>query len=95
MINLLKVRRDKNVLTLGKKKMTGEINCSTSNKIDLKELKDLSKKLKLTINDVVLSATSKAVQEYFKLTGDKLGMQPDGQAKINIMIPANIRYGMY
>ena len=89
------VRRDKNALTLGKKKMTGEINCSTSKQIDLIKLKELSKKLKITINDIILSAISTTIQEYFKLSGDKLGSKPDGKAFINILIPANIRYGMY
>lgn len=52
--------RDKNCLTIGKKKMTGIINASASSRISMKEIKDLSKKAGCTVNDILLSATSAA-----------------------------------
>jgi len=58
-------------------------------------VKDLSKKLNVTINDVVMCSASQAVKQYLKHSNDPLGTQPDNQAKINVLLPANIRYSFY
>ena len=94
-MNTVFIGTDNHVLTKGKDKMCGLINMS-ANKADISipKLKELGKKLKLTINDIVLTATSQAIKEYMKIAGDPLGTNDD--AKINILMPANIRYnGMY
>ena len=94
-MNSILIGKDDHVMTKGKDKMTGLINISSNRaEISMIKLKELSKKLKLTINDVVVTATSQAVKEYLKIAGDPLGTKDD--ATINIIMPANIRYdGMY
>jgi len=89
--------RDNNVLTEGKKNMKGVINCSTSGKISMKDIKDLGKKVGCTINDIMLCATSTAFKQYFKLIGDKMGSLDDNDSNsfINAFMPANIRFQMY
>lgn len=90
-------RRDKNCLTGGKKKMKGIINASTSTRISMQEIKDLSKKVKCTVNDILMSATSAAFKEFFRIRGDKLGSlaDDDKESAINALMPANIRFEMY
>jgi len=87
-------RRDKNCLTIGKKKMTGTINASCSKRISMQEIKDLSKKVGCTVNDILMSATSAAFKEYFRIRGDKLGSLADDskESMINALMPANIRF---
>ena len=58
--------RDKNVITKNKKKMTGNPVVSTSPKYEVKAIKELSKKLGVTINDLVICALSTSMKEYFK-----------------------------
>ena len=68
------IGRDNHVMTQGKNKMCGLINMSTNRAdISMTKLKELGKKLKLTINDIVLTATSLAFKQYMKLANDKLG----------------------
>ena len=50
------------------------MSCSSSDRLDMKQIKALSKKLNVTINDLVMSATSCAFREYFRINGDKLGV---------------------
>ena len=64
-----------NTLTRGKSKMTGSLNCSSSKNINMKDIKELSKKLGVTINDVVMSATSCSLKEYFRIRNDPLGKE--------------------
>ena len=47
--------------------MTGNPVVSSSPKYKLKEIKDLSKKLGVTINDVLMTALSTSLKQYFKL----------------------------
>lgn len=64
----------------------------------MKDIKDLSKKAGCTVNDILMSATSAAVKNYFRLRGDELGSVPDHHKKsvINALMPANIRLdGLY
>lgn len=84
--------RDDNVITKKKKKMTGEINVATSPVFQLAEVKDLSKKLGVTINDVVCCALSTSLKQYFKLKGDKLG-NAEVHKHIQLMMPASLRWG--
>mgnify|MGYP000951456779 CR=1 FL=1 len=85
-------KRDKNYLTKNKKKMTGKINVSTSPFFHFPKVKDLSKKLGVTINDIVMCALSTAIKEYLKNKGDPLG-EENAQGNLSVMIPANIRWG--
>ena len=89
--------RDKNCITMGKKKMNGVICASSSSCISMKAIKDLSKKAGCTVNDILMSATSAAFKSYFRLRGDKLGSVPDHHkdSMMNALMPANIRFEMY
>ena len=95
--NSLFARVGKNVLTKGKKNMTGDINASSSKKIDMQEIKGLAKKAGCTINDVVMSSTSAAIKSYLRIAGDREGSLEDGHhsAYLNAALPANIRFQMY
>jgi NRPS condensation-like uncharacterized protein len=53
--------------------MTGNVNVSSSKNLSMKQIKDLSKKLGITVNDILMCATSSAFKEYFRIRGDKLG----------------------
>ena len=75
--------------------MTGTINCCSSKMMEMPKIKDLSKKLGITVNDLLVSATGAALKDYLKLAGDKVGSMPDNEAQINVMIPANIRFKLY
>ena len=86
---------DDNILTRGKKNMQGIITASTGKKINMKEYKDLSKKLGVTINDILVSSTAAALKDLFKKLGDPLGHKPDGEGMVNFMMPANIRFNLY
>ena len=68
--------------------MTGIINCTSSPILDMRKFKDLAKKLGVTVNDVLVSATGAAVKDYLKYAGDKMGNMPDGKAIINVVCPA-------
>lgn len=72
-MNTLFTFRDRNTITKGKKNMTGNVNVSTAKNIDMQELKDLSKKIGVTVNDVLMCATTAALKEYFRIRGDKIG----------------------
>ena len=76
-------------------KMIGLLSVNTAKKIDMKSLKDLSKKLGVSVNDVLISSTTSALKQLFKQKGDKLGSMPDGKGKINLMIPTNARLQFY
>ena len=56
-------------------------------------MKATSKKLGVTINDLVMCATSCAFKKYFQMKGDKLG-QGEGKS-IQVLMPANMRFGFY
>jgi len=67
----------------GKKLVTvGESNSFT-------EIKQCSKALNCTINDLFTSALSQALARFFKENGDSVTKE------INIILPANIRWHMY
>jgi len=52
--------------------MTGVINCSSSKELKLDEVKILSKKLGVTINDIVTTALSVTLKKIFKEKGEDL-----------------------
>jgi len=62
---------DTNILMRNKDRLTGVMNVSSSGSIPLDEVKALSKKLKMTINDVILCALTTSVGKLFKEKGDK------------------------
>ena len=48
----------------------------------------------MTINDIVILSMMASLKKYFKLHGDPLG-KDDAQTDIQVMMPANIRWGFY
>ena len=60
--NALKIKPDKNFICNDKvNKMTGKMACCSSNELNLREIKELSKKLKVTINDLVTTSISMSI----------------------------------
>ena len=51
--------------------MSGVINCAASNELYFQEIKDLSKKLGYTINDVIFCAVSSAIKKLFREQKDE------------------------
>ena len=70
------------------------MNCASGSRIPMKDVKDLSKKLNCTINDLFMSSTSAAFKAYFKMKGEKLGMLADSDKAnyVNTFMPFNIRW---
>lgn len=56
---------DKNCIKPYGKFMSGKINSVLSPEISLKKTKALAKKMSMTVNDLMLGMTSKALKEYF------------------------------
>lgn len=80
------MKPDINFITKNKKKrMNGIMNCTSSNELNLPEIKALCKKLGVTINDLMTCAISTTFKQIFKEKGE------DHKA-INVAIPANIRF---
>jgi hypothetical protein len=89
LIRTLSTPQDINVLHDGKRaNLTGEKVTAVSRPIDFAEIKQNSKLLSCTINDLMTSALVLAVSRYFK---DK----NDTSKAFNICMPANIRWNMY
>lgn len=81
-------RPDSNVFTKNKSKMTGKLNCGTPEAFVFKDVKDLSKKVGYTINDVVLASITTAMKSMTRSKGDDT-------SNITMVIPANIRFKFY
>ena len=64
------------------------MNVASSNNIDFRILKGLSKKIGVTINDIVASALSSSLHKLFKEHGDN-------NTEIQLFVPANIRFSFY
>lgn len=62
--------RDVNKLTQNKKKMTGKVNLASSKLLSVAEMKAVSKKSGITINDIVMSSMSTAMHEYLDIKED-------------------------
>ena len=76
-------------MTRNKAKLCGKVTCSSSKELQFPKVKDLSKKLNVTINDLVTCSISNALNTLFKENGDK-----DIDA-VQIGVPANIRFAFY
>jgi hypothetical protein len=61
---------DRNPLHDGKRELTGVKKAACSGDILFKEVKETSKRMKLTINDMMMSCLSATMKEYFKSVGD-------------------------
>lgn len=78
-----------NFMTRKKDQISGKVTSSTSKNLNFPEIKDLSKKLKITINDLVTCSISNALRTLFDENGDQ------AVDKVQIGIPANIRFAFY
>lgn len=81
-------RADKNPINSQKKPLTGLINVNSSPSIKLDDIKKLSKKLKLTINDLILCSLSASLGKIFKEQQQIVDF-------VQLGIPANIRFSFY
>lgn len=63
-------KADKNCIKPNGRYMSGKINSVLSPEVSLKKTKDISKKMNMTVNDLMLGITSKVLKEYFVLQGD-------------------------
>jgi NRPS condensation-like uncharacterized protein len=81
-------RADDNVLTRRKPNMTGILNCHCSKKFEFSQIKDLSKKVGHTINDVVATSLTTGLSHILKKLGDE-------STDVQMVIPANIRFKFY
>lgn len=86
---LMTMRADENFITKGKReRMNGDMNCTATKELQFVDIKGMSKKLGVTINDVVTCAISASIKQLFEENGDK-------SKEIQIAIPANIRFKFY
>ena len=65
---MTRLKQDDNHITKrrNKNQLTGQLNISSSRTIDFRLIKALSKTMKITINDIVTSALSVALNQLFK-----------------------------
>jgi NRPS condensation-like uncharacterized protein len=76
---------DTNSLMKNKQNLSGNINLSSSPPIGLAVLKETSKKMKITVNDIMMCALTTALNQMFKDKNEKV-------SQVQLMIPANIRF---
>lgn len=84
-------RADKNPIARKKigKRLSGELNVSSAVKlIKLEDLKFMTRKLNITINDIVMGSLSTSLKSLFLELGDT-------SKEYNLVIPANIRFKFY
>lgn len=74
----------------GVRNLTGVKKCAISDHFKTEDIKDASKALKVTINDLMTSSLSVAVSRYFKEKDPA-----SNHTKLNIALPANIRWSRY
>ena len=67
------------------KGISGKVNLSSRKGILIKDLKEVSIKNRVTINDVILSALSASLNKTLDKSGETY----------NIVIPCNVRFGFY
>jgi NRPS condensation-like uncharacterized protein len=82
-------RWDRNPLHDGVRNLTGEKRVYYGEKFNLEVIKEASKKLKITINDLMTVSLSIAIKRYFVSKGDSK------TNRINIALPVNIRWEPY
>lgn len=80
---------DRNPLHDGVRTLTGDKRVYYGEKFSLEVIKDASKKLKITINDLMTVSLSIAIKRYFVSKGDFK------TNRINIALPVNIRWEPY
>lgn len=68
---------------------TGKKHCVNSEKISFDDVKNSSRALNCSINDVITFSLSNALAKYFSKLGD------DKTKEVSIMMPSNIRWSMY
>jgi len=90
LMNTLFAKADSNYITKKKegKHLSGVMNVDSSTHIDLAKLKAATKKLNVTVNDVVMCALTTSLNKIFKRNGDT-------SKNISLVIPANIRFKFY
>lgn len=64
------------------------MNISSSPQISVNRIKNLSKKLNISINDIILSSLTTSLKSLFM-------QQNDDSTHIQMLLPANIRFGFY
>lgn len=82
------IRKDDNFMTKNKENLSGIINLSCNSDLLLKDVKSLSKKLGVTINDLITTAVSMSLKKIFIEKGDK-------SEQVQICVPANVRFEFY
>lgn len=80
---------DRNPLHDGRRNLTGVKKVAISNEFDFAQIKRTSKALKVTINELMISALSIATAKLFQEKGD------GSQKRMRIAVPANIRWKYY
>jgi len=89
LIRTLTTPQDKNTLHDGlRKNLTGQKVTAVSKEISFPEIKEKSKTLGCTINDLMTTSLVLAISKYFKENNDQ-------SKAFNICMPANIRWNMY
>lgn len=64
-------KADKNCIKQSGRFMSGNVRSVLGQDISLKKTKEMSKKMNMTVNDLMLGITSKALKQYFVLQGDE------------------------
>lgn len=86
---MIKRRIDHDPLHNVNHKQTGKKLVATSHDLILKDIKQASKKLQITINDLILACIGTSLKQLFAKKEDYK------TEKINLVMPANIRYKHY
>ena len=82
-------KKDQNYIQTRKEKpFSGDLNVASSKQLDFRLLKLLSKKIDVTINDIVTSALSTSMNVLFKDNNDLA-------ENFSVVMPANIRFKFY
>lgn len=89
LFEILSRKIDRNYLHDGKRNLSGKKLTVQSQDYLLTDIKKTSKVFKVTINDLITGCLASALKQYFEMKGDK------DTKRINICIPANIRYKHY
>lgn len=90
MIESIKVKMLPNPLHDGKRdKLSGEKKAAMTKDYKLFEIKNASKMLRLTINDLITSCLCSSLKQYFEDKGDT------SCDKINICVPSSLRFSHY
>ena len=82
-------RTDKNPLHDGRRKLTGVKKVAISKKFDFLTIKQASRSLDITINELMIAALSMAMTGLFKDRGDSVSK------RMRIAMPCNIRWKHY